>query len=114
MNNYDYPLGADTSSAPWNETDKEPKKVKVTISLVLSKTMDIEVDDYNVVEDENNSVSYDFSDCNLRQAVTQQVILPHEVYGIFGPVLSKHEKTLASHIDDLKDWVVDDFEVIPE
>ena len=47
MNNYDYPIGADNDpEAPWNEKSNKPKKVEVTVSITLSKTVEVVVDDY--------------------------------------------------------------------
>lgn len=93
MNNY--PIGADTPDAPWNQVDPEPKKIEVTVSITLSKTVEVEVTDYTVKkefdEDGNRIISYDFSKCDLKQAVRDQITLPND-----------------------NDWVEDDFEVIWE
>lgn len=45
--NYNYPLGADNSSAPWNEKENEPKEFQCTVSVTLEKTMKIETSCYN-------------------------------------------------------------------
>ena len=96
MNNYDYPMGADTPNAPWNKIDPEPKKIKVTVSITLSKTVEIEVTDYTAEEDYDedgyNGISYDYSECDLEQAVRDQVTLPNS-------------------IGEFNDWVEDDFAV---
>lgn len=93
MNNY--PIGADTPDAPWNQVDPEPKKIEVTVSITLSKTVEVEVTDYTVKkefdEDGYRGTSYDFSECNLKQAVRDQITLPND-----------------------NGWVEDDFEVIWE
>ena len=96
MNNYDYPMGADTPNAPWNKIDPEPKKIKVTVSITLSKTVEVEVTDYTAEEDYDedgyNGINYDYSECDLEQAVRDQVTLPNSV-------------------GEFNDWVEDDFEV---
>ena len=96
MNNYDYPMGADTPNAPWNKIDPEPKKIKVTVSITLSKTVEVEVTDYTAEEDYNedgyNGINYDYSECDLEQAVRDQVTLPNSV-------------------GEFNDWIEDDFEV---
>ena len=96
MNNYDYPMGADTPNAPWNKIDPEPKKIKVTVSITLSKTVEVEVTDYTAEEDYNedgyNGINYDYSECDLEQAVRDQVTLPNSV-------------------GEFNDWVEDDFAV---
>ena len=96
MNNYDYPMGADTPNAPWNKIDPEPKKIKVTVSITLSKTVEVEVTDYTAEEDYDedgyNGINYNYSECNLEQAVRDQVTLPNSV-------------------GEFNDWVEDDFAV---
>ena len=96
MNNYDYPMGADTPNAPWNKIDPEPKKIKVTVSITLSKTVEVEVTDYTAEEDYDedgyNGINYNYSECDLEQAVRDQVTLPNSV-------------------GEFNDWVEDDFAV---
>lgn len=91
-----YPPGAEfNSSAPFNEKSKSLVNLEVTISVTLSKTVTIQVEDYSeeVEKDEEGFtyVNIDTSECNLKEAVLNQVTLPQEVF---------------------KDWIVDDFEVI--
>lgn len=62
MNNYDYPLGADNAKAPWNEPPKVT--MDVTVSVSISKTMPIEVDNYDVDLD------------TIKEEVERQVKLP--------------------------------------
>ena len=52
MNESDYyPTGTyNNPDAPWNEVAKKPQKVEVTVSITLSKTVEIEVDDYTIEE----------------------------------------------------------------
>lgn len=94
MNNY--PAGAEYDpNAPWNQVDPEPRKIEVTVSITLSKTVEVEVTDYIAKEDSDEdghrSISYDYSKCDLEQAVRDQITLPND-----------------------NDWVEDDFEVIWE
>ena len=91
-----YPPGAEfNSSAPFNEKSKSLVNLEVTISVTLSKTVTIQVEDYNeeVEKDEEGFtyVNIDTSECNLKGAVLNQVNLPQNIF---------------------KDWIVDDFEVI--
>lgn len=96
MNNYDYPMGADTSDAPWNQEDPKPRTIEVTVSITLSKTVRIKVDDYIAEEysdeDGYHGISYDYSECNLEQAVRDQITLPNNV-------------------EEFNDWIEDDFAV---
>lgn len=95
-----YPMGAEyCSKAPFNQKDVEPKEIEVTVSITLSKTVKVKVDDYEedgyLDEDGSPCIDYDFSNCDLYSAVKQQVDLPYK---------SKR----------FRDWVVDDFEVVKE
>ena len=97
MNNYNnYPMGADTPDAPWNQVEPEPRKIEVTVSITLSKTVEVEVTDYTAEEDYDedgyNGINYDYSECDLEQAVRDQVTLPNSV-------------------GEFNDWVEDDFAV---
>ena len=102
-----YPAGAEYDpNAPWNQEDIPEREVEVTVSVTLSKTLKIKVSDYTVDSEGN----VDYSDCNLREAVENQIILPQEAYKYVNPyTFNKHET-----IEDLSNWDVDDFEVILE
>lgn len=98
MDNYNYPLGTDNSSAPWNQKDLEEKDIEVTISVTLSKTVTISVNDYKIGESGLDEEGYyfediDFSECNLEEAVKEQITLPQDLD---------------------KSWDVDEFIVIKE
>lgn len=115
MNNYNYPAGADTRDAPWNEEDNPTKDIIVTVSITLSKTLPIKVSDYKIVdsgidEDGNSFQDIDYSDCDLKGAVEEQIILPHKAWDY---IASKSKKEVQA-IFDLKGWNVDEMEVIPE
>lgn len=78
--NYNYPVGADGSDAPYNQSDPEPVEVDVCISQTLHKSTTISTTDYVAEEcedcerDDNGEfvttggVSYDFSDSDLLNA----------------------------------------------
>lgn len=109
MNNYNYPAGADTRDAPWNEEDNPTKDIIVTVSITLSKTLPIKVSDYKIVdsgidEDGNSFQDIDYSDCDLKGAVEEQIILPQNACIHILP----HSKVC----DDLAGWNVDEFEVM--
>lgn len=90
MNNYDYPIGADNESAPWNEKDKKPIKQHVIISLTMSIETDIEMDKYTV--DEDGNIDYTFKD--LEDAAKEQLEIPTDLVRF-------------------KDWSEDEFIVQP-
>lgn len=75
MNNYDYPEGADITSAPWNQEDPDTELIEVTISQTFSKQLDIEVDDYKTIKDSDEDGVYfwnDYSGCNFKEYVEEQ------------------------------------------
>ena len=85
MNESDYyPTGTyNNPDAPWNEVAKKPQKVEVTVSITLSKTVEIEVDDYTTEEINEDGVYntiYNFDNCDLEQVVRNQIDLPSKVF----------------------------------
>lgn len=116
-----YPLMSQSEEerAPFNEDVRMPKKVKVTVSITLSKTVDIEVSDYTtedeVDEDGNHTTIYNFPEYVLKQAVEDQITLPNEAFDKLHPIVYLEGNPQDRHsLEDLKDWCVDDFEVVEE
>lgn len=112
MNNYEYPEGADNKRAPWNQSDLPEKEIEVLVSITLSKTVKVKVSDYEITdsgkdEDGEYFEDIDYSDCDLKSAVKEQVTLPQDGYLY---VRGDHED--CKLIEDLSNWSVDDFEVI--
>lgn len=110
MNNYDYPLGADTKDAPWNQEELPEREIEVTVSITLSKTVKIKVSDYTITgsgkdEDGEYFEDVDYSDCNLKRAVEEQITLPQNAYN---KVMNRQA------YNDLKGWNVDELEVVLE
>lgn len=96
--NYPAMSQSDWDRAPWNQKDNPEREVEVTISVTLSKTVKIRVSDYEITdsgkdEDGEYFEDIDYSNCDLKRAVKEQVKLPQDIY---------------------KSWNVDDFEIIPE
>lgn len=124
MENKYYPVGAEFDArAPYNQPELPEKEVEVTVSITLSKTVKVKVNDYKMEEDENGKyTTYDFSDCNLHEAVKNQIILPQNLAKITEDLLTKSSnfrvigipKHFKRAIRDCKDWYVDDYEVILE
>ena len=115
MNNYDYPLGADTKDAPWNQEDPPEREIEVLISVTLSKTVKIKVSDYTITdsgkdEDGDYFEDVDYSDCDLKGAVEEQITLPQNAWDYIAPKSKKEVQAIF----DLKGWNVDEMEVIPE
>ena len=113
MDNYNYPMGADTPDAPWNQVDNPEREIEVLVSVTLSKTFKVRVSDYTIAdsgEDEDGFYfeDIDYSECDLKRAVEGQIVLPQEAYKY---ITSSGNKSVK---EELKDWDVDDFEVIQE
>lgn len=106
-----YPPGAEHNpNAPWNQEELPEREIEVTVSITLSKTVKIKVSDYTITgsgkdEDGEYFEDVDYSDCNLKGAVEEQIILPQNAYS---------KVTNRQAYNDLKGWNVDEMEVIPE
>lgn len=94
---------SDWDRAPWNQEDPPTKTIEVTVSVTLSKTIEVEVDDTENWQD--------YTD--LSEVATRQHYLPQDIGNILKRV-SKGKAVTKQQINDLKDWNVDDFEVIEE
>ena len=114
-NNYDYPCGTDGPNAPWNQVDNPEREIEVTVSVTLSKTVKIKVSDYEIIdsgkdEDGEYFEDVDYSNCDLKSAVEKQIVLPQKASDYIVPISNRE----VNAISDLKDWNVDDFEIIEE
>ena len=108
-NNYDYPCGTDEPNAPWNQVDNTEREIDVTVSVTLSKTVKIKVSDYEITdsgkdEDGEYFEDIDCSNCDLKSAVEEQIVLPQSAH--------MYVKSNPKVREDLSNWCVDDFEVI--
>lgn len=116
-------MTVDGPDAPWNQVNLPEKEIEVTVSITLSKTMKVLVDDYKVETDEvGRPVLYNYDDCDLYKAVEEQVVLPQNIAG-FTEGMFNHDldlktagipKYLKDAIADCKDWSVDEMEVVLE
>ena len=119
-----YPMGAEfDKNAPYNQVDAEPIEIEVTVSVTMSKTVKVKVNDYidEIEEDETGKYrNIDFSVCDLQSAVNSQIYLPQDSGLIFDNYISKYSnlKNESSYneakkiVDDLSDWNVDEMEVV--
>lgn len=106
--NYNYPLGADTKDAPWNQVDNPEREIEVTVSVTLSKTVKIKVSDYEITdsgkdEDGNYFEDIDYSNCDLKGAAEKQIVLPQTAH--------MYVKSNPKVHENLSNWCVDDLEV---
>ena len=109
MDNYNYPMSADTKDAPWNQVDNPKREIDVIVSVTLSKTVKIKVSDYEITDsgrddDGEYFEDIDYSNCDLKGAVEEQIILPQSAH--------MYVKSNPKVHEDLSNWCVDDFEVI--
>ena len=119
-----YPMGAEfDKNAPYNQVDAEPIEIEVTVSVTMSKTVKVKVNDYidEIEEDETGKYrNIDFSVCDLDTAVKEQVYLPQDSCFIFDNYINKGSKSKSESayketkkiLDDLSGWNVDEMEVI--
>lgn len=113
MENGYYPPGSDTSDAPWNSVELPEKEVEVLISVTLSKTVKVLVNDYEIKdcgknEDGNYFENIDYSKCDLQSAIKDQIVLPQEAH-IY--IKSNTKEGSKAHLD-LMGWNVDEMECI--
>ena len=131
--NYNYPMGADTPSAPWNQSDPEPIEVEVCASITLSKSTTISVEDYTAegwedfdIGDEGETihtggVDYDFSNCDLLEAFKEQEYTIPELLDLLkdyaqadltGYPLHHTEAKIKAILKACDSWEVDEEEVV--
>ena len=108
MDNYNYPCGTDEPNAPWNQVDNLEREIEVTVSVTLSKTVKIKVSDYEITdsgkdEDGEYFEDIDYSNCDLKGAVEEQIVLPQSAHTYVKSNPKVHE--------DLSNWCVDDLEI---
>ena len=106
--NYNYPLGADNPDAPWNQKENPKREIEVTVSVTLSKTIKVKVSDYDIInsgkdEDGEYFEDIDYSNCDLKGAVEEQIVLPQTAH--------MYVKSNPKVHEDLSNWCVDDLEV---
>lgn len=104
-----YPPGAEHDpNAPWDQVDNPEREIEVTVSVTLSKTVKIKVSDYEITdsgrdEDGEYFEDIDYSNCDLKGAVEEQIALPQSAHTYVKSSPKVHE--------DLSNWCVDDLEV---
>lgn len=97
--NYNYPLGADTPDAPWNEKKPTKEVIEVTVSHTLSKNTIIKV-----YEEDDPVETYKEQHYNILELLSLfKSVLEHP------DLLNVINKKLL--IKECSEWVEDDFEV---
>ena len=91
--NYNYPPGADTPDAPWNQPDIPEREFDVTVSMSLSRTVQCYTNKYiPEVDEENGHLYVDTSDTPWS-----------EVYG-------DNHKTIPELLEELKKYIQKDLD----
>lgn len=134
MNNYDYPEGADTPGAPWNQLgENSPVNVDVIVTCCLSRRCKIPVTNYELIKtsdsemDEDGhlysvvSVEPDFSETNLEEEYTKDDVNNYSI----GSLLNTLESLTNEKLNTLslmepkteeerlhKKWAIDHYSAI--
>lgn len=91
--NYNYPPGADTPDAPWNQPDVPEREFDVTISMSLSRTVQCYTNKYiPEIDEEDGHLYIDTSDTPWS-----------EVYG-------DNHKTIPELLEELKKYIQKDLD----
>ena len=112
-NNWDYPMGADTPDAPWNEKDPPKKTFDITISYSLSKDIEVTSDNYDETSFNGaGSLNEPWTEYTDNEYTIEQIIdfaeqcaelmLTKQDYSI------KSKQNLGRMIDSCKGWTVDE------
>lgn len=112
-NNYDYPAGADTPDAPWNEVDPPEKTFDITISYSLSKDIEVTSDNYDETGfNGESSLNEPWNAYTDNEYTVDQIIDFAKKCAEY--MLNKHDYsidnkfTLKKMIDSCKGWTVDE------
>ena len=98
-----FPLGAEFDpEAPYNEKVNDPIDVDIDVSITLHKRLTVSVDDYDL---DDNEISFD--ECNFKEIVKDQKILPNEAYKYINGNTRKGKKAIS----DLKGWEMENIEI---
>ena len=126
-NNYDYPCGADTPYAPWNEQEVPERRFDVCISQTLSKSTRVTTNDYVPEVDQDEGGVYkltDTSDTDWKEAYKNEHLTPLQLIGEFKDFLTKHLpdpiidikgfRRFKHLIDECEGWTEDETEVVED
>ena len=128
--NYNFPIGSDTPSAPWNQKELPEKDFKVSVCQCLSKSTEVTTNDYihsyTKEWDDMGGIEEDItdtSDTDWNQAYKESHYTPLELINAFKSYLElevermegvKNTRHYKKLIEECKGWVEDDYEVVEE
>lgn len=69
---------------PYDKEDNPEIEIEVTVSVTLSKTLNVKVKDYEILDEgiDEDGIYYinrDFSNCDLKKAVEKNITLPQDI-----------------------------------
>lgn len=102
--NYNYPAGADTPDAPWNEPVVPDKTFDVLISQTLSKDTEVTTDDYTPRFDKEDGPYADTEDTNFESAYMEEHMTPLQLIEKFKEFLTKHLPDPIVDLAEYKKW----------
>ena len=134
MNNYDYPIGADTLDAPWNERENEEEEFKVMCCQSLSKSnIPVFTTDYDEVvdkdyDDEGNifyDTFYETTNTDWKAAYEEnEHYTPLQLINLFKRYLedmlnntelaSTEPSVLKNLIEECEGWVDDETDIMKD
>lgn len=124
MDNYNYPMGADTPDAPWNQREQEDIEVVCEMTVLMRNDVVITTDDYSVEIDEEDGLrSYDlnisYKDAERLYREQHHTIkeMLNELYKYINAELAEEgiansrKWELQSMLEDCKGWSEENIEI---
>lgn len=122
--NYNYPMGADTPSAPWNQPcDPGPVELNVEVTMCLSHRTTVQTTNYDDSTDEEGYTERDFHDSasDIQEYYEKQHKSIPQLLGELakyingelhsGGLSSMRRQELEEMLDDCNGWEVNDLEI---
>lgn len=121
--NYNYPPGADTPDAPWNQpSEPDPITLDVTVNTTLFKRTTVETSNYDAHTDEDGCRELEIHDGykDIEKYYTEQHKSILDLLGelckyikgeLAGGVSDSRKRELEMMLDDCTGWQVYQFEV---
>ena len=96
--NYNYPPGADTPDAPWNQCDPDPKEFDCDIAVTIVNTLPVSTSNYYIDSEDG---SLDTSDVNWEDEYKSQYL---GIPALLGELAKYIEGELAGNVSDSRRW----------
>ena len=103
--NTNYPNGADVNPfAPWHQEEPESELINVNVTQTFSKTVEIEVDDYETIREHDEDGIYywnDYSGCNLYDYVDEQHLTIKDILKGVQKLSKQYNELINSSITEI-------------